>query len=1518
MTNEDLRNLVIGLYRKYSPSTNTDDGSLVRVQFIDPLVRMLELPDDSTATDDFISDRLRQEFPELDAENGGSAFAEILKKAPALIVEPLRRNLAQLRRERGGLGTPELLTEQSAEALAGNFFTGAIPAGHSAVSVRMYFQRAARKVFTDGNLARTSSGITFRPASATEVTETEMQSNVATDGRYYCDVLFVAVDEGSASQIGKGSIYTVDGVTGLSSATNLDASSVVADAETPDLLAARIYGSLSDRSMVTVRGIYSLITTLVPDIQELLVVGFGDSEMERDVLKATWPSTWLNAETSLNGSLCTEPIASGPFTIPREPEVPTEITSFPWTNRVKLDTELSPDGHGGWVPGGAYYDEAVIDGDVIFSERCRFVDSKDGEEYILKDFDILYPVDTAAGSARISTGGDGGSPFSVSGGAPLRRYPCIKQVHRSAALTDGDYCYVLNEAAWFYEGYDPHPWRVLGSGAGSGDYSSDTLVWFDLGFMIHGHGERILSKQSGPGENEWEIVVEGLWTPRYPEDETGGTFLTLDDSTDIHRDRNYLVKSVEHDTVEGTTTIVVDVNADSYPEERFPHDAEENYPPPEPSFFSNPTKWTLWSADDFDHMLPATLGSNAHAIVIRVNGMELENLVFRSSSVPNTWSYSRFAQVTTPEHLSVSDIPGGILRPDAGLSTVSVPNDTVHIGGKADVYVFPRTSYTRGTLTLSNAMSVNPNIVAKARWIAGSDLVTLYDVHDLSHQFLEGTFYPICLMLKNGDVFDVYRVVHEPPISDEGGAYVLRVAHTFSSDGETDVALVYERIDLHLGEPKSWKARGSDLRTHVGSSVVTFGANSVDIGAAAGDILRILDKSSPNHGDYTISSVADGSYTLETPPKNAEEDLAFEVFTPQPESSMPIMRVSGVTMYDAYGTGVRIPDCRPLGAVVVRDFQTPEQTVFLPDSRTLYPYGTVVVDGDDFFLDIPKEYIDASHPVRVGDMVSFPVSSLNTCRYLITGVATEEETTYRIPISAGDRNADFSLQEPPDPVAETDALFRIEARALNGAVRVYYRDRIFAEWSSFWLQRPDDLEVYFKAQEKPTQVYSHTNNESDAYLAKYPTEEDQLALIVPNSTLHASCPPPTSLILETYDHFVAPCTYDSAAVVGKTLKFRVGDGPQITVMFNGSNPLPVSSSTYPGGIVEQINAASGDIHAYTKDDKLYITSGIVLRLLEGSTAASELGMVGLIGTTNATANKGPVSVTSILRADVDDVPCTVFIVESGKWETQEDGLRFRGFSSYCTFPGQMLQDSSTGLFYVDVEMESYGVTDSHAVKSTDVLQQADLWKLVLDQDVLPWQWPRSWTNTPTGFGYCLVNDNQSLAFSTAEDLRLVLTAGFMDPEAEDCLGSIYVVDPYSLVVDYEHCSQVPLAESLTANSGNRVVTADLLVKAARPARVLGAMTYSGGEQAYIVLPYVKEYIRSVPFGSSFDVSNIRTILRKFGASGFDNQPLMIEVQDKNRGCTLIQTTGRYRSGTDGVVAPFHFLPDEELLSLIRS
>ena len=279
MADATLLALFKELVASYDSTISTADGSAFRTSVIDPLLKRIGDSPLDVDLETFLVDRLSSEHADLDVSSG-SGIRDLVIRPMVTMLTPLRREINAIANSQS-LNNSQTMTRSEVNALLGNFFLSIQDGGVSTGTARVYFA-TPQSVIVD-TLAKfsTESGLNFFPSSITSVSSATMSLN-RESGLYYVDVPLQSEANGTQYNITTGEISKIENVIGAVKVTNKVGFTSGVDDETKAEAITRARESITTRTLATSRGIKTLITGAYPSIDKVQVIGFGDSEMQRD------------------------------------------------------------------------------------------------------------------------------------------------------------------------------------------------------------------------------------------------------------------------------------------------------------------------------------------------------------------------------------------------------------------------------------------------------------------------------------------------------------------------------------------------------------------------------------------------------------------------------------------------------------------------------------------------------------------------------------------------------------------------------------------------------------------------------------------------------------------------------------------------------------------------------------------------------------------------------------------------------------------------------------------------------------------------------------------------------------------------------------------------------------------------------------------------------------------------------------------------------------------------------------
>lgn len=282
---DELRSFLENRLQEFDPSIDLSTGSPAQLQVIDPTLARFGEDPFSTNIRDFIIARVTQEFPELAASAGGE-LEDILVSPMQMLFEPFKRAIESTRINQS-IENADLMSDDEADALGANFFSTREEGSSASGQVRIFFTAPTTARITTDRQLTSKSGVPFFPTANTFITAQQMVFN--RDGiQFFVDITVQAESPGEDGNVSAGEIISIDDVEGVVRVANLtDFTDGTPREDNEDFLGS-LDQALTERSLVTTRG----IITRIPDVfgsqvRALQTIGAGEEGMDRDILTGT-------------------------------------------------------------------------------------------------------------------------------------------------------------------------------------------------------------------------------------------------------------------------------------------------------------------------------------------------------------------------------------------------------------------------------------------------------------------------------------------------------------------------------------------------------------------------------------------------------------------------------------------------------------------------------------------------------------------------------------------------------------------------------------------------------------------------------------------------------------------------------------------------------------------------------------------------------------------------------------------------------------------------------------------------------------------------------------------------------------------------------------------------------------------------------------------------------------------------------------------------------------------------------
>lgn len=282
MALSDIELFLRDVFQRYDPSLNTAEGSRIQTEVIQPILGRIGPDPFDNDIETFVKDRLTQSFPTLSLTQT-SALNDTLVSPMRVLLEPIVREI-KLVKLRQSVANTESLADDEVDALMSNFFEARKSGGYARGTIRVNFTAPVTVAFTMLQVAATRSGLRFIPSSAQTITKDVMLLN-REGSEFYVDVSYVSEKRGDEYNVDRNEILTISNLSAATRVRNINRFTAGLPRETSATFVGRVESKLSDRTLTVSRGIISEITDNYSAVRRIQVVGFRDSEMQRDVVR---------------------------------------------------------------------------------------------------------------------------------------------------------------------------------------------------------------------------------------------------------------------------------------------------------------------------------------------------------------------------------------------------------------------------------------------------------------------------------------------------------------------------------------------------------------------------------------------------------------------------------------------------------------------------------------------------------------------------------------------------------------------------------------------------------------------------------------------------------------------------------------------------------------------------------------------------------------------------------------------------------------------------------------------------------------------------------------------------------------------------------------------------------------------------------------------------------------------------------------------------------------------------------
>lgn len=281
---EDLRLYIVERLQLVDPTLDTSTGSELDTKFIQPLLERLGPDPYNTNIRQFILSRLNTEFPDLVLQDG-EPIDDYLIKPLQILLEPYRRQIRQISINQS-FDNPSLLNEREGDNLGTNFFTRRRLGAFSVGVARLYYSAPQYALISPSNPVFDGGGLRFFPVENQAISAENMLFNLE-DGLYFFDVVVRSENQGTEYNIPKTTLVGIEDADSVVKVTNKADFSEGDDKENTEEFVERTENSLTEKSLVTWKGITARLTDVFENIRLIQVIGLNDPEMKRDIIKGS-------------------------------------------------------------------------------------------------------------------------------------------------------------------------------------------------------------------------------------------------------------------------------------------------------------------------------------------------------------------------------------------------------------------------------------------------------------------------------------------------------------------------------------------------------------------------------------------------------------------------------------------------------------------------------------------------------------------------------------------------------------------------------------------------------------------------------------------------------------------------------------------------------------------------------------------------------------------------------------------------------------------------------------------------------------------------------------------------------------------------------------------------------------------------------------------------------------------------------------------------------------------------------
>ena len=277
----NLKELLESKIREFDASIDLTDGSRIQRTVITPILNSLSTDPLSVNTRDYLYARFSEVFPDAPITRG-NALDDILITAAEYFISGYREELSRLKNATS-IENLDLLSDDEADALASNWFVSRDGGASAIGSVTITVDRTSAISINIGSVRFFGGDQEYAPTTSAVITTDALLAGSLGGGLYSFTINVRSITVGTVGNISAGRITRASGIPNVVSVTNESPiTGGVSRDSTEYLLTNKLPRAISERSLVTARGIGARIATDIPGILRYQVIGHGDAEMTRD------------------------------------------------------------------------------------------------------------------------------------------------------------------------------------------------------------------------------------------------------------------------------------------------------------------------------------------------------------------------------------------------------------------------------------------------------------------------------------------------------------------------------------------------------------------------------------------------------------------------------------------------------------------------------------------------------------------------------------------------------------------------------------------------------------------------------------------------------------------------------------------------------------------------------------------------------------------------------------------------------------------------------------------------------------------------------------------------------------------------------------------------------------------------------------------------------------------------------------------------------------------------------------